>query len=391
MFVVLLTIRGAIIIYGGFMKKSKVVLLVVAMLCLLMGSVFADEPKYADEEKVTAAGYMLIGQQEFREGLVPVYVNHGSAEFHMNYLDENYKLVDLNKGRYSVVYPFFEGFAAVEDKEVGRLGYINRAGEEVVPCLYGTVYKMGMMYTGYFHDGKVEVFESNMDLSSMSMTPEVEKKIYVSEIDVTGKRLGDKAVDSLSDLYLVTDSGYTMTPVKLTYGTILKDIKVLNGTGNGLEPENELKREELVAMLVRLVDTSSVELPEESFFTDVPKDHWAHETLEKAHVMGITDGVEEGVFGLGQTVDQQQATTFLLKLLGLESNWDTVIEDAESDYNLVLSTPAGDKFIRGNMFELTAKALFIPQKSGRAIIKTDRYKDEYAKYLEDYYKIIEAQ
>lgn len=159
-----------------------------------------------------------------------------------------------------------------------------------------------------------------------------------------------------------------------TYGTILKNIGVLEGTGKGLEEDKVLLREELVAVLVRLVDSSKVEMPTEPFFSDVPKEHWAYETIEKAHVLGITDG-DEGKFGLGQVVDQQQATMFLMKMLGYAPEWETVITYANEEHNIILTGDKG-QFVRGNMFDLTCQAMLKNTAESKVFMDNGKFSPE---------------
>jgi len=168
-----------------------------------------------------------------------------------------------------------------------------------------------------------------------------------------------------------------------THGSLLRDLGIINGENGDLNEDGLLKREELVAILVRIVDTGDVVLPAEPYFTDVPKDNWAFEVLEKAHVLGITDGVSPNTFGFGQIVDQQQATTFILKTLGYKPNWDTVIEDAKDKY-LIDLTDTPDQFVRKHMFELTNDAMLADFANGNGILldrviseKTDEKRRNY--------------
>jgi len=159
----------------------------------------------------------------------------------------------------------------------------------------------------------------------------------------------------------------TFADESVTHGTLLRDLGIINGEGGNLNEDGELKREELVAILVRIVDTGDVKLPAEPYFTDVPQDNWAAEVLEKAHVLGITDGISANTFGFGQVVDQQQATTFILKTLGYKPNWDTVIEDAKTQYQIEVTLPL-DNFVRKHMFELTNKAMLTDMADGSGLL-----------------------
>lgn len=63
------------------------------------------------------------GSRPFREGLKPVLVNGVWM-----YMDQQFNIVDLNRGRFSYVHDFFDGLAAVIDKNTGKVGYIDKTG-----------------------------------------------------------------------------------------------------------------------------------------------------------------------------------------------------------------------------------------------------------------------
>ena len=63
------------------------------------------------------------GSRPFREGLKPVLVDGVWM-----YMDQQSNIVDLNRGRFSYVYDFFDGLAAVIDKNTGKVAHIDKAG-----------------------------------------------------------------------------------------------------------------------------------------------------------------------------------------------------------------------------------------------------------------------
>lgn len=108
---------------------------------------------------------------EFHDGLVLVSESvtvppEESPGLNPNYIDKNGNLVDLNRNRYWLMYPFFEGLAAAELKrgpggEAG-VAYIDSQGNEVVPLnrewmTYRTSSVSIVYYTGRFENGKALV------------------------------------------------------------------------------------------------------------------------------------------------------------------------------------------------------------------------------------------
>ena len=55
-----------------------------------------------------------------------------------------------------------------------------------------------------------------------------------------------------------------------------------------------------------------------SDYTDVPSDHWAAESIEKATSLGIFNGVSDGTFGLEQPISRAEFVTALVRFFG----WD---------------------------------------------------------------------
>lgn len=106
------------------MKKSWIALLLAALttasLALPASAVSLPQPQAAAETRAQVEEY---GSRPFREGLKPVLVNGVWM-----YMDQQSNIVDLNRGRFSYVYDFFDGLAAVIDKNTGKVGYIDKTG-----------------------------------------------------------------------------------------------------------------------------------------------------------------------------------------------------------------------------------------------------------------------
>lgn len=61
-------------------------------------------------------------------------------------------------------------------------------------------------------------------------------------------------------------------------------------------------------------------------FTDVPYDHWAFEPIHYIRRLGITDGIGNNLFGLGQTIKRCEFAAFLVKLM----KWELVFPEEYS-------------------------------------------------------------
>ncbi len=55
-------------------------------------------------------------------------------------------------------------------------------------------------------------------------------------------------------------------------------------------------------------------------FSDVPENHWAYKAIHDLRSLGITEGIGDNCFGMGQTIKRSEFVTFLTKLM----NWELI-------------------------------------------------------------------
>ena len=53
-------------------------------------------------------------------------------------------------------------------------------------------------------------------------------------------------------------------------------------------------------------------------FPDVPTDHWAYNEVVKASEISFISGMDDGTFGLGQTVTRGQFVSMMCRMFGWE-------------------------------------------------------------------------
>ena len=216
------------------MKKrlSSVLLAMALSVSVLAVPAFAVDTNtfWQDNAEVLAAQNIFqYGERPFREGLIPVLVND-----EWNYLNEQAQVVDLNRGRFSYMFDFFDGRAAVIDKNTNKVGYIDKTGTLVIPCQFGSHDMMGTVYTGYFHNGQAtvlkEYYPAEEDFSNGF--PMMTSGIWeVAHIDKNGQLVDSyTTVEGMSaGLYLIGDNGYmtdqTETVTEPTYGQSTVKIK----------------------------------------------------------------------------------------------------------------------------------------------------------------------
>ena len=240
------------------MKKrlSSVLLAMALSVSVLAVPAFAVDTNtfWQDNAEVLAAQNIFqYGERPFREGLIPVLVND-----EWNYLNEQAQVVDLNRGRFSYVFDFFDGRAAVIDKNTNKVGYIDKTGTLVIPCQFGYHDMMGTVYTGYFHNGQAtvlkEYYPAEEDFSN-GFPMMTSGTWEVAHIDKNGQLVDSyRTVEGMSaGLYLIGDNGYmidqTETVTEPTYGQSTVKIKgytidedyvgkmLIEVTNNGAAPD----------------------------------------------------------------------------------------------------------------------------------------------------------
>ncbi|MHA6481882.1 S-layer homology domain-containing protein [Paenibacillus sp. strain BS8-2] len=149
-----------------------------------------------------------------------------------------------------------------------------------------------------------------------------------------------------------------------TYGELLFDLGLINGSNSGLDEDKELTREQMIAIVNRLsvrAGDSAFTPPAAPSFTDVPKTKWSYADIEKAYANGVTSGIGQGKFGVDHKVTYQQAVTFMARVAGYDIDYANAVEEG---YELGITLwssekPATENMTRGDVFELIVQTLWI--------------------------------
>lgn len=121
----------------------------------------------------------------------------------------------------------------------------------------------------------------------------------------------------------------------------LAEAEIISGTGDGnFEPERSVTREEFLKMLLVALELEGS--GETVTFTDVENDAWYAPYISTAWELGITTGMGDGTFGIGQKVTRQDMAVFAWRAMEAagqlpESTKEkiTFIDEADiSDYAL---------------------------------------------------------
>ena len=88
---------------------------------------------------------------------------------------------------------------------------------------------------------------------------------------------------------------------------------IMSGVGKGcFEPAGKLTREQLMQVFFAMEGKDKADYTGDSGFSDVPEGRWYSPAVKWAKSEGITNGVEDDLFGVGQYVTREQLVTFIL-------------------------------------------------------------------------------
>ena len=179
--------------------------------------------------------------------------------------------------------------------------------------------------------------------------------------------------------------GLTRAVREKTDGDILSDLGIIKGDGTGdLAEDKELTRQEMVAILNRLSKETGDDTftpPKTPTFKDVPSTHWAYKDVELAYKKGLTSGIGNGLFGMDQKINANQASLFLLRVLDFDTGniaSDQALERIKNNFMLGLDNPVEGtvNLKRAQIFELMSKTLDRePQGKAYKLVERLGYED----------------
>lgn len=130
---------------------------------------------------------------------------------------------------------------------------------------------------------------------------------------VTAARYGQTANRIHTISYNDVTAGDWFTP-DVIYVTLTG---LMNGTGDGFSPNNNINRAQLVTVLYRMA--GEPEVTGENPFTDVPDGQWYTDAVLWAAENNITDGTSETTFSPNDALTREQMATFLYRFANFEA------------------------------------------------------------------------
>lgn len=155
-------------------------------------------------------------------------------------------------------------------------------------------------------------------------------------------------------------------------GQILQELNIIKGTESGLEEDKPLNREQAIVILIRLLGLEKEAQAFEAYgqFSDVPKTHWAAKYVDFAYQKGLTNGIGNNLFGVGQPVNRKIMATYMLRALEHTADWskEDIMAKARTE-GITLDTGDGiEGIIRGQAFIYMMNAVAIPKNGNTGMI-----------------------
>ena len=114
----------------------------------------------------------------------------------------------------------------------------------------------------------------------------------------------------------------------------LKEENIVSGDDEGMfNPEDNITREEYIKLLVEVFSVFDGNAVCE--FEDVPQDHWAMQYIASAVTAGISNGIDDNMFGTGRNITRQDMAVMTynaLKPKNTEAEYEFADNDDISDY-----------------------------------------------------------
>ena len=155
--------------------------------------------------------------------------------------------------------------------------------------------------------------------------------------------------------------------------TMLNQLGLFFGTGNGYELDGQVTRAQAVTMVLRYVGVMTLEYNSAAaVFEDVPENHWADGNIGKAVKLNIAKGTSEKTFEPEEPVTAPEFVTFMLRAIGYSGvDLENCIELALECGVLAQDTlqPADAGFNRGDMVAVCWQTLDAKRVNGMSVWK----------------------
>lgn len=206
------------------------------------------------------------------------------------------------------IYQCYEGFASLQDFTGDQLnGYVNQAGEVVIPCIYGRYYGAGDTLVGHFHNGRVWVLKKDYSMDFQTWQP-AEDTWEVAQLDEQGNMVVPwKEVPAYAPgLHMVNDGG------------------VCHDCGEGNLPSSEVQMPEpkepestRYRSTAELTAVSACDMDAGEFFVRVTNDTDSHDSGTVALVLASDPA---SVSFIDYELPPHTSATYSVGVVGLVSN-----------------------------------------------------------------------
>lgn len=164
----------------------------------------------------------------------------------------------------------------------------------------------------------------------------------------------------------------------------LADKDIIAGDENGyFWPNAELKRSEMVTILIGALKIDTTHIPETPTFRDVQKTHWAYKYVEAAYEKGLIKGISPDVFGVDEKITREQAAAIIIRSLGLtdesldgKQRYINIAGLADKYWILEWARDYVEFIMASNLMYGTGNEMFEPQRyieRQQAAVLIDRY------------------
>ncbi len=100
----------------------------------------------------------------------------------------------------------------------------------------------------------------------------------------------------------------------------LRSRGIIKGYDDGMRPDQNITRAELVKIVVEALEESVYGMDYQGYFSDVTDDDWHWKYVEKAYELGIIGGYDDGTFGPSNDVNRAEAVKIIVGAFGIDTS-----------------------------------------------------------------------
>lgn len=118
-------------------------------------------------------------------------------------------------------------------------------------------------------------------------------------------------------MFLLTSNVFAVSNDEIYSASQLKSLGILKGYSDGsLKLERPIRRSEIATIAVRMLNPNNDKVKGKiKNFNDLPRNHWAYNTVSDAYNLGVINGYPDGSFKPNNNISYAEVVTIMVNCL----------------------------------------------------------------------------